>query len=124
VSFRAVKHQSATTCTVGAGQNRSIEQCVFWRKRSCEAAYAFAFVEAKCGEIHQVLHGGRCCLAQNVRGLTYESERWCLATVGDWSPSGSHLPQPEVTEKLQAFCRELFDLFDGGASAPPGCQAA
>jgi hypothetical protein len=59
-----------------------------------------------------------------VRGLTYESERWRLATVGDWSPSGSHLPQPEVTAKLQAFCRELFDLFDGGANAAPGCQAA
>ena len=59
-----------------------------------------------------------------VRGLTYESERWCLATVGDWTPSGSHLPQPEVTAKLQAFCRELFDLFDGGAGAAPGCQAA
>jgi len=59
-----------------------------------------------------------------VRGLTYESERWRLATVGDWSPSGSHLPQTEVTAKLQAFCRELFDLFDGGANAAPGCQAA
>ena len=59
-----------------------------------------------------------------VRGLTYESERWRLATVGDWSPSGSHLPQPEVTEKLQAFCRELFDLFTGGASAAPDCKAA
>jgi hypothetical protein len=59
-----------------------------------------------------------------VRGLTYDSERWRLATVGDWSPSGSHLPQPEVTAKLQAFCRELFDLFDGGDNAAPGCQAA
>jgi hypothetical protein len=59
-----------------------------------------------------------------VRGLTYESERWRLATVGDWTPNGSHLPQPEVTEKLQAFCRELFDLFDGGSSAAAGCQAA
>ena len=59
-----------------------------------------------------------------VRGLTYDSERWRLATVGDWTPSGSHLPQPQVTEKLQAYCRELFELFDGGAGAAPGCQAA
>ena len=59
-----------------------------------------------------------------VRGLTYESERWRLATVGDWSPSGSHLPQPEVTATLQAYCRELFDLFAGSAGAAPGCQAA
>ena len=59
-----------------------------------------------------------------VHGLTYDSERWRLATVGDWTPSGSHLPQPEVTEKLQADCRELFELVDGGAGAAPGCQAA
>ncbi|HYP03263.1 MAG TPA: hypothetical protein VER57_01800 [Cyanobium sp.] len=48
-----------------------------------------------------------------IRGLTYESERWRLATVGDWQPSGSHLPQPEVVDKLQQACRELFDLFGG-----------
>jgi hypothetical protein len=46
-----------------------------------------------------------------IRGLTYESERWRLATVGDWRPSGSHLPQPEVVERLREVCRELFDLF-------------
>ena len=60
-----------------------------------------------------------------VRGLTYESERWRLATVGDWQPSGSHLPDPAVAAKLQLFCRKLFDLF----AAPPaegegGHQAA
>ena len=48
-----------------------------------------------------------------IRGLTYESERWRLATVGDWQPSGSHLPQPAVIERLQQVCRELFALFDG-----------
>lgn len=46
-----------------------------------------------------------------IRGLTYESERWRLATMGDWQPSGSHPPQAEVAQKLQQFCRELFDLF-------------
>jgi hypothetical protein len=46
-----------------------------------------------------------------VRGLTYESERWRLATVGDWQPSGSHLPDPAVVDKLQQVCRDLFDLF-------------
>ena len=59
-----------------------------------------------------------------VRGLTYESERWRLATLGDWRPSGSHLPQPEVTEKLQGFCRERFELFEGGASPAADRQAA
>ncbi|NDG75935.1 MAG: hypothetical protein EBX49_11575 [Synechococcaceae bacterium WB8_1B_136] len=48
-----------------------------------------------------------------IRGLTYESERWRLATVGDWQPSGTHLPQPLVVDRLQQVCRELFALFDG-----------
>ena len=47
-----------------------------------------------------------------IRGLTYESERWRLATVGDWQPTGSHLPQPAVIERLQQVCRDLFALFD------------
>ena len=48
-----------------------------------------------------------------IRGLTYESERWRLATMGDWQPSGSHRPHPAVTGALQEFCRELFGLFPG-----------
>ena len=57
-----------------------------------------------------------------IRGLTYESERWRLATVGDWQPSGSHLPAEEVVGVLQQVCRELFDLF-GDVSAG-GTRAA
>ena len=56
-------------------------------------------------------------LGVTIRGLTYESERWRLATVGDWHPSGSHLPQEEVVGELQHFCRDLFDLFGGEARA-------
>jgi hypothetical protein len=52
-------------------------------------------------------------LGVTIRGLTYESERWRLATVGDWAPSGSHVPASAVAERLQQVCRELFDLFDG-----------
>ena len=48
-----------------------------------------------------------------IRGLTYESERWRLATMGDWQPSGTHQPHPAVTQALQALCRELFELFPG-----------
>ena len=50
-------------------------------------------------------------LGVTIRGLTYESERWRLATVGDWQPSGSHPPSAEVVVRLQQVCRELFDLF-------------
>ncbi|EDY38369.1 conserved hypothetical protein [Cyanobium sp. PCC 7001] len=53
-----------------------------------------------------------------IRGLTYESERWRLATVGDWRPTGSHLPDAASVAKLQQFCRNLFDLFEvNGACA-------
>ena len=40
-----------------------------------------------------------------IRGLTYESERWRLATLGDWHPTGSHLPDAASVAKLQQFCR-------------------
>jgi hypothetical protein len=50
-----------------------------------------------------------------IRGLTYESERWRLATVGDWQPSGAHLPEPAVVARLQTFCRGLFGLFAADA---------
>jgi hypothetical protein len=55
-----------------------------------------------------------------MRGLTTESERWRLATVGDWHPTGSHLPQPEVVASLQELCRELFALFSGVVGAGEG----
>jgi hypothetical protein len=61
-----------------------------------------------------------------IRGLTYESERWRLATLGDWQPTGSHLPQPAVVEVLQGFCRGLFELFAALEQPPgdPNAQAA
>jgi hypothetical protein len=59
-----------------------------------------------------------------IRGLTYESERWRLATMGDWQPSGTHRPHPAVTEALQAFCRELFALFEGHGQGQAQDQAA
>ena len=52
-----------------------------------------------------------------IRGLTYDAERWRLATVGEWMPSGSHLPQPAVVTALQGFCRALFDLFADAKAA-------
>jgi hypothetical protein len=55
-----------------------------------------------------------------LRGLTYESERWRMATVGDWRPTGPHRPAPSVEEELLQFCRELFDLFGQAASLGSG----
>ncbi|MEB3200496.1 MAG: hypothetical protein VKK62_08225 [Synechococcaceae cyanobacterium] len=50
-------------------------------------------------------------LGVTIRGLTYDAERWCLATVGDWTPTGSHPPHPDVAAGLRQICRQLFDLF-------------
>ena len=52
-----------------------------------------------------------------MRGMTYDGERWRLATVGDWLPEGSHLPQQKQVEQLQQICRDLFELFGGFASS-------
>ena len=52
-----------------------------------------------------------------MRGMTFDGERWRLATVGDWQPVGSHLPQPEQTRQLRQICRELFDLFQSTHTA-------
>ena len=56
-------------------------------------------------------------LGVTIRGLTYDCERWCLASVGEWQPTGSHLPQPAVVEALQAFMRGVFELFTPDAEA-------
>ena len=46
-----------------------------------------------------------------MRGMTYDGERGRLATVGDWQPSGRHLPQPDQVLHLQQICRDLHALF-------------
>ena len=46
-----------------------------------------------------------------IRGMTYDGERWRLATFGSWNPEGPHLPQSEPVDHLRQICRELFDLF-------------
>ncbi len=52
-----------------------------------------------------------------IRGMTFEGERWRLATVGDWQPTGSFLPEPAQMAQLHEICRALFDLF-------PSCSAS
>jgi hypothetical protein len=52
-----------------------------------------------------------------MRGMTYDGERWRLATVGEWLPEGPHLPQQQQVKQLQQICRELFELFDANAAS-------
>jgi hypothetical protein len=49
-----------------------------------------------------------------MRGMTFDGERWRLATVGDWLPAGPHLPQRDQVERLQLIGRELFEVFEKG----------
>ena len=49
-----------------------------------------------------------------MRGMTFDGERWRLATVGDWLPAGPHLPHRDQVEQLQLICRELFEVFEQG----------
>ena len=46
-----------------------------------------------------------------MRGMTFEGERWRLATLGDWQPTGSYLPQSDQMIRLHEICRGLFALF-------------
>ncbi|WP_028953411.1 hypothetical protein [Synechococcus sp. CC9616] len=55
-----------------------------------------------------------------MRGMTYEGERWRLATVGDWQPAGSHLPQPDQVKQLREICQDLFELFPTDATNGTG----
>jgi hypothetical protein len=55
-----------------------------------------------------------------MRGMTYEGERWRLATVGDWQPAGSHLPQPDQVKQLREICQHLFELFPADATNGTG----
>ena len=54
-----------------------------------------------------------------MRGMTYDGERWRLATIGEWLPEGTHLPQQQQVKQLQQICRELFELFDGTVASEP-----
>lgn len=49
-----------------------------------------------------------------MRGMTFDGERWRLATLGDWLPAGPHLPHPAQVEQLQLICREMFEVFEHG----------
>ena len=63
-------------------------------------------------------------LGVTIRGLTYDAERWRLATLGDWQPAGTHLPQAATVEALQTFARATFSLFEPGSALPADSEAA
>ena len=46
-----------------------------------------------------------------MRGMIVPSERWRVATVGEWEMTGSHLPQKKQKDNLFLVCKELYNLF-------------
>ena len=46
-----------------------------------------------------------------MRGMIIPSERWRVATVGEWEMTGTHLPQKEQKDYLFLVCKELYKLF-------------
>ena len=46
-----------------------------------------------------------------MRGMIVPSERWRVATVGEWEMTGTHLPQKEQKDNLFLVCKELYKLF-------------
>ena len=46
-----------------------------------------------------------------MRGMIIPSERWRVATIGEWEMTGSHLPQKEQKDNFFLVCKELYKLF-------------
>ena len=46
-----------------------------------------------------------------MRGMIVPSERWRVATVGEWEMTGSHLPQKKQKDNLFLVRKELYKLF-------------
>ena len=50
----------------------------------------------------------RNCWGIIMRGMIVHSERWRVATIGDWEMTGTHLPQKEQKDNLFLVCKELY----------------
>ena len=46
-----------------------------------------------------------------MRGILIPSEKWRVATIGEWEVTGTHLPQQEQKDNLFLVCKELYNLF-------------
>ncbi len=44
--------------------------------------------------------------------FNHEGEAWRLSTVDRWQIEGNYQPAADVAERLQQFCRQVFELFE------------
>ena len=51
-----------------------------------------------------------------MRGMIIPTERWRVATIGEWEITGTHLPQKEQKDNLFLVCKELYKLFSTTSS--------
>ena len=71
----------------------------------CRAVLLQLRIENNCG------NGVPKLLGIIMRGMIIPSERWKVATIGEWEMTGTHLPQKEQKDNLFLVCKELYNLF-------------
>ena len=59
------------------------------------------------------LNGSRSCIGIEAAGFDHRGKQWRLSTVEDWRCEGATAPEPESSEKLKQFCRQILNLFNG-----------
>jgi hypothetical protein len=58
------------------------------------------------------LNGSRSCIGVEAAGFDHRGKQWRLSTVEDWRCEGATAPEPEASEKLKQFCRQILNLFN------------
>lgn len=59
------------------------------------------------------LNDSRSCIGVEAAGFDHRGKQWRLSTVEDWRCEGATAPEPEASEKLKQFCRQILNLFNG-----------
>jgi len=54
----------------------------------------------------------RSCIGVEAAGFDHRGKQWLLSTVDDWRFEGATKPEPEASEKLKQFCRQILELFN------------
>lgn len=52
------------------------------------------------------------CIGVEAAGFDHRGKQWRLSTVEDWRCEGATAPEPEASEKLKQFCRQILELFN------------
>jgi len=58
------------------------------------------------------LSGDRSCIGVEAAGFDHRGKQWRLSTIEDWRCEGATQPQPEASETLKQFCRQIIEIFN------------